>query len=600
MVVHSKRTASVLSDTSQLRTSQSCSALFNAALFTSTLFISSVLSGCTGLLSGAASDESEGAGSRGNQNGSDGDGTSEWDDIDRTEPFTGPIVASPRSPARFSRLTHAQYENTVHDLLRNDGSLELANLFVAEPLITTFDTDATHLLVSSDLRSDYERAAETVAEYLVSDGAALQRALGASVVDEEDAEAFIDEFGKRAFRRPLSDSEKARLTTLFSDGTQLRASGDDFLDGVFTVVSYLLQSPHFLYRAELSADFSGDIIPLSPFEVAAKLSYALTASMPDDALFLAAESGALTKKEEIRAQALRLLDTEAGKRVVQDYHAQLLKMRDYEEISKNVTLFPDFGEGAAEDLVAEPRHFVHHVVFESNLGLKELLTADYTFANGRIARLYGLPEPSQPAAFSLLPLPGNQRAGLLTQIGFLAAHAEGTTPNSILRGVAIAHNILCADLPPPPDDVPALDVAVGNTNRERIENLTSDRGCAGCHGTYINPLGFAFEALDGVGAERTEDNGYPVDASSSYTVDDKEVSFNGPVELMNLLSESSQTHDCYAQHMAQYLFGRPIDRKEPADEALIVQGGWLSQSDAPVKELIVQIITTDAFLARGS
>lgn len=546
---------------------------------------------CTAMLGGAGDEE---GGESGSSSPFDPD-----QEIDRSEPFLGPILSAPGQSIRFYRLTHAQYERTIQDLLRQDAPLNLSQLFVAEPLLTTFDTDAKLLSISPDLRRDYERAAETVADTLISDSAILSEAVGSSVVSGQDAEGFVDEFGARAFRRPLTAEEKKRLLTLFSKAPELVEGTSDFLAGVQVVTSYLLQSPHFLYRAELATGAAGAKVALGPYEVASKVSYALTGSMPDDELLASAATGEIATTEGVKKHVARLLETQAGQRIVEDFHYQLLKMREYDAISKNTTNHPEFGEGVAGDLVGEAVQFVHHVVYNLDLGLKELLTAPYTFANERVAQIYGLPAPqADESGFGLLELPSDQRAGLLTQIGFLATYGEGTTPNSILRGVNIAHNILCIDLPPPPDNVPGLADAVGNTNRERIEDLTKDPGCSSCHASFINPLGFAFEGLDGVGKARDMDNGLPVNSSSSYTLDGKQVSYDGPVELMKTVAESPQAHDCYAKHWAEFLYGREMDVKEDEDAALVIQGGWLSQSDVSVKDLITQLIATDSFLTR--
>src|SRR5690606_11599607 len=116
---------------------------------------------------------------------------------------------------------------------------------------------------------------------------------------------------------------------------------------------------------------------------------------------------------------------------------------------------------------------------------------------------------------------------------------------------------------------------------------------------FINPLGFAFEALDGVGTHRTTENGLPVDSTSTYKIDGKVVTFDGAVELMHVFAESAQAHDCYAQNWAQYLYGRAIDHNDENDDAVGIQGGWLSQSDASVVELITQLILTDSLLTRA-
>lgn len=543
-------------------------------------------SGCTATLGDSEKEQSA------------GEGNQPIDHLDRDEPFLGPIQSEPSASLRFARLNHAQYERTVRDLLRLPESPQLAQLFVAEPLISTFDTDAGSFQVSSDLRRDYERAAESVAEDLAGDLAMLTRALGSEVVASKDPGQFVREFGKRAFRRPLTQDEISRMTTLFQGAAGSFENTDPFTAGVQLVTTYILQSPHFLYRTELSSEKIDGKVPLTDHEVASKISYALLGSMPDDQLFAAAEAGQLSTRAGARAQVERLLGTEAAKQAVTEFHVQLLKMKDFEAISKNTTTFPEFGEGFAQDLSEEVNQFVRHVVFESDLGLEELLTASYTFASGRIARMYGQMPSGAGNEFTRLELPADQRSGLLTQVGFMAMYGEGASPNTILRGVNIAERILCVHLPPPPDNVPTLDSVSGDTNRERVENLTSDPSCAGCHQVHINPLGFAFESFDGVGAFRTTDNALPVDTSSTYTLDDKTISFTTPVELMKQVSQSHQAHDCYAKHWAEFLYGRELNEKDSADKSLMLQAGWLSRSDGSVKELLTELIVTDAFLTR--
>jgi hypothetical protein len=514
------------------------------------------------------------------------------------ELFTGPIESQPAAASRFVRLNHKQYENTVRDLLKVGASPVLASSFVAEPLRSTFDTHGSVLSVSSDLQSDYRRAAETIASTIVENAAVFSSVVPSLTDPNARARAFIEQFGLRAFRRPLAEAEVTRLLGMFNEGATLIGSGDAFNDGVEIVVSYMLQSPHFLYRVELGSEAVGGKIALDAYEVASKLSYALTNSMPDDALFAAAAAGELGTREGVLAHASRLLSQPQVASTIAVFHGQLLKMREFEQISKNTSAFPAFGAGVVDDLKQEGLSFVQHV-FDQRLGFEELMTASYTFGNERIAGLYGVPAPAG-GAFQRIELDPTQRAGVLTQIGFLAAHAEGQTPNIIMRGVNISHNILCSDLPPPPDMIPTLpDQSPDSTNRERVEELTSDPVCAGCHGVYINPLGFALENLDGVGQYRAQENGQTIDASSSIEIDGELIAFNGPVELMQAIAGSFQAHDCYAKHWVEYLYGRDVDMKDDADRDLVQQGGWLSRSDASIQDLIVNLIATDAFLTRA-
>ncbi len=195
-------------------------------------------------------------------------------------------------------------------------------------------------------------------------------------------------------------------------------------------------------------------------------------------------------------------------------------------------------------------------------------------------------------------LDATERAGVLTQIGFLSAQGEGSTPNIIIRGVHIAKDILCQDIPPPPDNIPMLPaIGANSTNRQRVETLTAMAPCNGCHPPFINPLGFALEKLDGVGAWRTTENGQNIDARGTYTVDGSAVMFDGPVELAKTITSSTQAHACYAKHWAEYLYGRDIDAAS-GDADLVSQGGALSKNVPSLKNLILNLVTTEAFLTR--
>jgi hypothetical protein len=255
-------------------------------------------------------------------------------------------------------------------------------------------------------------------------------------------------------------------------------------------------------------------------------------------------------------------------------------------------------------LKQETTAFVKDVVYGQNRGLTELLSAPYTLANSKIAKLYGKTVATPPAGqadpFVRLELDPTQRAGILTQIGFLAANAIDQTPSIIPRGVQIAEDFLCVAIPPPPNDVPPLPTLDPNsTNRKRVATLTMNAPCNGCHTTIINPLGFALETLDGLGQYRTTENGQAIDATGQYTIDGKVVSFNGPVELMKAVANSQQAHDCYAQHLADFLYGRDLDPANMVDATLVTQAGAQSKSTSSAKSLVVSLVTSDAFLNRA-
>jgi hypothetical protein len=319
--------------------------------------------------------------------------------------------------------------------------------------------------------------------------------------------------------------------------------------------------------------------------------------MPDDQLFAAAAAGQLATRDSVLAEATRLLGTPAATEMVKNFHEQLLVMREYETISKNTDDFPAFVEGVHEDLKQEALTFVENVVFEQSKGLSELLTAPYTFANARLREIYGVDGSDDDNSFVRLDLDPTQRSGLLTQAGFLATHGEQDTPNLIMRGVHIAKRVLCLDIPPPPDMVPPLPpLGEASTNRQRVEELTKGAACAGCHTAIINPLGIAFEELDGVGQYRTMENGLPVDPSGSYSLDDRQFSYGGAVDLLREMAQSYQAHMCYSRNWVEYLYGRSLD--EDADFELVNQAGRLSRTTENVQDLVLQLLATEAFTSR--
>jgi hypothetical protein len=516
----------------------------------------------------------------------------------------GPIISNPVAGTRLVRLNNQQWENTVQDLLRLSAPLGLSQAFVAAPLISTFDTNGGVLTVDSNNRLDFQTAAEAVANKVAHDPQLL--AMVAPMPTSGDrATSFIQNFGQRVFRRPLTDADTARYKTLFDQGAMLLASGDAFVDGVELVLRALLQSPHFLYRVESSTAVVGGRIPLSDYEIASRLSYGLANTMPDDALFAAAAAHTLQTHDGVVQQAQRLINSPAGRATVSNFNYQLLHLRAFDQINKDVQKAPAFTPDIPSALKQEVLSFTDDVVFGQDRGLTELLTAPYTFANSKVAKVYGLASPTSPAAgqpdpFVKVNLDPTQRAGLLTQAGFLASNANEQTPSIIVRGVQIAKDILCVTIPPPPDVVPplpALDPT--STNRKRVTTLTMNAPCNACHTTLINPLGFALEHLDGYAQFRAQENGQAIDATGSYSIDGHDVSFNGALDLVKAIANSQQAQDCYASHLVQYLYGRDVDMNNDADKTLIARAGARAKANPSTKNLIVNLVATDAFLTRA-
>jgi hypothetical protein len=516
-------------------------------------------------------------------------------DLPRTPPVA---VAS----SRFPRLTHKQWEATVRDLLGLPAVPGLSSTFTTDPLGTShFDNDEAVLVVTSGLWADYARAAEQLSTTATATAAAMAAFVPQGLPTDPtlQARAFITQFGKRAFRRPLTSTEVDSYAALFAQGTTLTGVTDAFTAGVRITLQAMLQSPHFVYRVEASSGAPGQDIALNGYEVATRLSYALLGTMPTPALTVAAETGQLDTADGVGQQAQLLLVDPRSHDVVAEFHRQLFRVQNYANIQKDSTVFPEFTPQTPAALQREHELFVESVAFTDVRGLTELLTAPYTFVNKVNAPLYGLAATAYGDAFQRVALDPTRRRGILSQAGFLSYFGTATLQNTILRGAFVNLSVLCANLPPPPAAIPPLPpLQPGMTNRQRIEAHTGPGTCgATCHGTMINPIGFGLENFDGAGRYQTLDNGKTIDASGTYSFDGVAKSYNGVKEMTDLISQSVQTHRCYAQNQVEFVLGR---KHQPADLSLVELQGHTSRIGGSLQSLLVALVSSTPFRSRAS
>jgi hypothetical protein len=497
---------------------------------------------------------------------------------------TLPLDGSPVF-SQFVRLTHPQWEQSVRDVLRLDDVPGLSESFTGDPPEGIFSNDERALMVTPNLSLDYQRAAEQLAERVAGNAQALGRLDGVG-----DSAAFIGAIGRRVYRRPLAADEQQRYQALFALGPMAFGSSDDFADGARLVIEAMLQSPHFVYRTELE----GDGQTLNGYEIASKLSFLLRNTTPDDALLDAAASGEFDNVNGTVARARQMLDQPAAAAVAARFHAELFGLDRYTEIAKDPQRFPNYSTSVNPDLQHAEELFLKEL-FQGGHGLSDLFTSTTAFVNAKTAPLYGVEAASDD--FQEVDL-GPERPGLFTRLGFLAYNGTLRDPDSIHRGVEINRVMLCARLQPPPGIIPALpSIKPGQTNRERVSAHTGPGTCGeSCHGTTINPIGFAFENFDALGQLRDLDNGKPVDTSGQYQFVDGLKSFNGAPELMQLLAESPQVHACFAEHLMQFSLGRDLVEE---DRALLdqLQTSSLS-SGTSTKELLLAIVAAPSFSRR--
>lgn len=483
---------------------------------------------------------------------------------------------------RFMRLTNEQWDRTVQDILQLDASPDQARTFQS-PVVgaTDFINNEAVLQVTNDMWQQYQLAAESVVEQLTSDDSGIT-----SLYAGNDQREFITLVGRRAFRRPLTESEISRLQAIFDEGSALSGSGSTFVRGAGLVVETLLQSPHFLYRTELGT--SGQ--PLNGYEIASKLSFLLLGTSPSDALLDSAAAGALDTPEGIRSTAEQMLNDPRAAEVALEFHDELFEFWRFSDVVKDV---PEFNTAIRSELEESSRLFFQHI-FADGLGLREILTSTQGYVGPQLADLYGIARPSGQS-LTLQDL-GPERAGYFSQIPFLLLYGDNEHSDAIHRGVVLNFDVLCANIPPPPGAVPGLAAPEPNqTDRERV--VTSTAGCGdGCHDAYINPLGFAFENFDGLGRVRTTDEGMPVDTSSAYPFVEGTLPFASAPELMETMASTQMAHACYTKHLASFALQRDI---AASDQPLIDQLTAASmQSGSSVRQLLLELVTTPAFVNR--
>jgi len=517
-----------------------------------------------------------------------------------------PVVLSPSS--RIARLSHTQLVNTYRDLL-GLTDVSAADTTLTLDAVVGFDNEADALFVTDQFWSNLQQIAEQYAHAVATSPTALTQLLPANAPADATgkATAFIQSLGLRAYRRPLLAAEVQECLTLFNQGPTLIGGTDAFAAGAELVLQLLLQSPHFLYRMELSDQVVGDRIPLDDYEVASKLSYAVTNTMPDATLFAAAAQGRVANRTDLAAQATRLLATPAATAAEEHFHFQMYRLGVYDGIVKDPTVYPKFTSAVGPAMRQEGLLFLDWI-FANGKGVADIYTSRVSFVNNLLAPTYGL-SGSFTSAFQQVTLDPTQRSGLLTQLGFLASEATSNDVDTIHRGVFVNTRVLCVVLPPPSPLAKPLPVTTANLpDRVRIDSFTGKGTCAeSCHATILNPPGFAFENYDSIGAYRTTDQGQPVNAADTYVFNagDPPESFNNAIDFESELAKSKQTHQCYVENWASYLYARSVVDVTSgtllAADAPTVQ--YLAQESLsnglPIKNLVLSISTNDTFLSRS-
>jgi len=398
----------------------------------------------------------------------------------------------------------------------------------------------------------------------------------------------------RAYRRPPVRQEVSKLVRLVGE---VMKDGGSFEEAMQLALQAVLVSPHFLYRWEIDP---GELEPgatrqLNPFEIASRLSYFLWSSMPDEALFALARSGELSKPEVRAAQVKRMLADPKAAALVTHFGGQWLQIRNLDQTEPDETVFPGWDSELREAMRRETELFLEAVMREDRR-ITDLLDADFTFLNERLARHYGI-QGVEGQEFRRVSLkPGSGRGGVLTQGSVLTITSVPTRTAPVLRGKWILEQILGTPPPPPPPNVPPIEegaeASKSATLRQRLELHRSKAECMPCH-QKMDPLGFALENFDGIGAWRESDGGGPIDSSAELPGGRK---FEGASGLKAILRQHPDFPKALASKMLTYALGRglePADR--PAVQALVET---LEKNDFKFSSLLLGVVESEPFLKR--
>jgi len=475
------------------------------------------------------------------------------------------------------RLNRVEYNNTLRDLFGID--LRAGDLLPTEGGGGEgFDNTGATLFITPAHMEKYLEAAEYVLGRLLpaeskqtgskgdtadsADAARLQDARRRLLIampgpDRQAAQAarqVLTPFMKRAFRRPVTTGEVSRYLGLFEKAVQ---RGDSFEQSLKLALKAILVSPHFLFLIEPASAQPGPY-RIGHYEVAARLSYFLWASMPDDRLFQLAEEKRLHDDTILRQEARRMLRHSSARGLADNFAVQWLGLRPLGSIIRpDAKVFPEFNDELAKTFVEETTLVFDHLLREDRSVL-DLIDGNYTFLNESLAKLYKI-EGIQGKEMRRVSLTDPQRGGILGHAGILTVTSHPDRTSAVLRGRWILETLLGGEVPPPPPNVPILRDKDKKgkvlSPREQLELHRANTACASCH-SRMDPLGFGLENYDMVGRWRTELEGKPLDTVGVLPSGEK---FDGPEQLRKLLLEKRRGE--YLRNLSRKMLGYALGRQ---------------------------------------
>lgn len=408
------------------------------------------------------------------------------------------------------------------------------------------------------------------------------------------AARVLDGLATRAYRRPVTEAEVRRLVRLVELGM---ADGGGYEAGMRLAVQAVLVSPHFLFRWELdpAGAKASETRELTDYELASRLSYFLWSSMPDAALFASAARGELRRPAVLETQVRRMLTDERAQALVQNFGGQWLQVRNLDQVEPDATVFPGWGSDLREAMRRETELFLAAIVREDR-SIRDLVAADFTYLNERLARHYGIPGVSG-AEFRRVQLPtGSPRGGVVTMGSVLTITSVPTRTAPVLRGKWILEQILGTPPPPPPPNVPPVETGSeavkAATLRQRLELHRSKPDCIACH-QKMDPLGFALENFDAIGAWRDQDGPHPIDNAAELPGGRR---FAGAEGLKEILARSEDFPRALAAKLLTFALGRGLEFHDRRVVKHIVDEA--ARNEFKFSAIVLAVVRSDPFLKR--
>lgn len=502
----------------------------------------------------------------------------------------GPEPATALPAPVLRRLTQAQYRNAIHDVLGPDLVIP-SGLEPDEAAGGLFSIGAGATTISPRGVEQYEASAYQIADQVMADAALRDRLVPcapAAVRDDACAKTALEAAGRRLWRRPLSADEATALVAIAGQAAETLG---DFYQGVGFGLAAELQSPSFLFRAELGEP-DGDGRVYTDWELASRLSFFLWNTTPDDTLLDAAAQG--LDPDAFAVQVDRLLADPRARDGVRDLFTEQLQLYKLDDLTKDPAIYlhmsADVGPSAREQTLAD----VEDLVFEDG-DWRDFFTSRRTHVDRKLAAIYEVRAPAREG-FGVAELPEDgPRAGFTGQVSFLALAAHPSSSSATLRGKFIREVLLCQQMPDPPADVntmipePSPDAP---TLRDRVAIHLSDPFCASCH-LQMDPIGLGFEHFDGLGGWRETDDGATLDVTGDLDGE----AFDGAIELGRLLSQHERVGPCLSRTIYEYANGRVRTDEEGA--AVDWHAAAFEASDFRVLTLLRDIATSESFRRIG-